>query len=72
LVAQESATQSITCVGGVGAIELRHPTRDWGSHSSNHDVKDDDYCGRGRVNEGPACCMGKPYWGVAKRACDIN
>jgi hypothetical protein len=57
--------------GGVGAVELRQPMRDWGSHSLNHDVEDDDCCSGGRVNEGP-CCTGKPYWGAAKKACDVD
>jgi hypothetical protein len=24
------------------------------------------------VNEGHACCTGKPYWDVAKKACDVD
>jgi hypothetical protein len=61
LVAPESATQSVTGVGGAGAVELRQLVRDWGSYSPNHGVEDDDCCGGSRVNEGPACCTGKPY-----------
>jgi hypothetical protein len=72
LVAPEFATQSVTGVGGAGAIELRQPAGDWESYSPNHDVKDGDYCGRGRVNERPACWMRKPYWGAVKKVCDIN
>jgi hypothetical protein len=72
LVALESATQSVMGVGGAGAIELRQPVRDWGSHSPNHGVEDGNYCGGGRVNEGPACFKGKPYWGAKKKACDID
>jgi hypothetical protein len=61
LVAPESATQSVTGVGGAGAVELRLPTRDCGSHSLNHDVEGGDCCGGGSVNEG-----------AAKKACDID
>jgi hypothetical protein len=59
-------------VGGAGIVELRQLARDWGSHSPNHDIKDDDCCGKGRVNEGPACCTGKPYWNAVKKACDVH
>jgi hypothetical protein len=24
------------------------------------------------VNEGPAYCIGKPYWGITKKACDVD
>jgi hypothetical protein len=72
LVVSESATLSVTGVGGAGAVELRQPARDWGSHSPNHGVEDDDCCGGGRVNKGPACCTGKPYWGAVKKACDVD
>jgi hypothetical protein len=72
LVASESATQSVTGVGGAGDVELRQPTRGWGSHSPNHGVEDIDCCDGGRVNEGHACCMGKPYWDAVKKACDID
>jgi hypothetical protein len=24
------------------------------------------------VNKGPACCIGKPYWGVTKKMCDVD
>jgi hypothetical protein len=58
LVALESATQSVTDVGGVGTVELRQPMRDWGSHSPNHGVEDGDCCGGGKVNEDPTCCTG--------------
>jgi hypothetical protein len=39
LVALESATQSVTSVGGANAVELRQPVRDYRSHFLNHDVK---------------------------------
>jgi hypothetical protein len=35
------------------------------SHSSNHDIKGGDGCGRGSVNEGPTCCTRKLYCCVA-------
>jgi hypothetical protein len=71
LVALESATQPATRVGGVGAVELKQLVRDCGSHSSNHGVEGDDYCGGGRgvrggVKKGPTCCTGKSYWGAMK------
>jgi hypothetical protein len=72
LVASESATQSVTGVGGADAVELRQPARDYGSHSPNHGVEGDDCYGAGRVNVGPTCCTGEPYWGATKKACDIN
>jgi hypothetical protein len=72
LMASESATQLVTGVGGAGAVELRQPMRDWGSYSPNHGVKDDDCCGGGRVDEGTACLMGKPYWSAAKKVCDVD
>jgi hypothetical protein len=72
LVAPESTTQLVTGVGGAGVVELRHSTRDCESHSLNHDVEGSDCCGGGRVNEGPTCCTRKPYWGVAKKACDVD
>jgi hypothetical protein len=59
LVAPESATQSVTSVGGVDAVELRQPARDYGSHSLNHDVEGSNCCGRGRVNKGPTLLHGK-------------
>jgi hypothetical protein len=61
LVALDSATQSVTGMGGAGVVELKQPLRDWGSHSLNHGIEDGDCCGGGKVNEGPACCTGKPY-----------
>jgi hypothetical protein len=66
LVVLESATQSMMGVGGVGVVELKQPTRDYVSHSPNHDVKGGNCCGRGRgarggVDEGPTCCTRKPY-----------
>jgi hypothetical protein len=64
--------QSVTGVEGAGAVDLRQPARDWGSHSPNHGVEDGDCCGGGRVNKGPACCIGKPYWGVTKKMCDVD
>jgi hypothetical protein len=72
LVASESATQLVTDVGGADVVELRQPMRDNGSHSPNHGVEGGNCYGEGRVNEGPTCCTGKPYWGAAKKACDIN
>jgi hypothetical protein len=63
---------SVTGMGGAGAVKLRQPARDWGSHSPNHDIEDGNCCSGGRVNEGPACCTGKPYWGVVKKACDVD
>jgi sensor domain CHASE-containing protein len=27
---------------------------------------------RGRVNECPIYCTGKPYWGAVKKACDVD
>jgi hypothetical protein len=47
LVAPKSATQSVTSVGGVNAVELRQSMRDCGSHSPNHGVEGDDCCGGG-------------------------
>jgi hypothetical protein len=72
LVASESATQSVTGVGGADAVELRQPMRDCGSHSPNHGIEGGDCCGGGRVNEGPTCCTGKAYWSAAKKACDVD
>jgi hypothetical protein len=72
LVVLESATQPVTDVRGAGAVELRQPVRDYGSHSLNHSTKCGDCCGGGRVNEGPTCCTRKPYWGVTKKACDVD
>jgi hypothetical protein len=72
LVAPKSATQSVTGVGVAGAVELRQPVRDCGFHSPNHDIEDSDCCGGGRVNEGHACYTGKPYWGVTKKACNVE
>jgi hypothetical protein len=51
-VASESATQSVTDVGGADAVELRQPTRDCRSHSLNHDVEGGDCYDGGGVNEG--------------------
>jgi hypothetical protein len=39
LVASESTAQSVTSVGGAGAVELRQPARNYGSQSPNHDIK---------------------------------
>jgi hypothetical protein len=61
LVASEFATQSVTDVGGADVVELRQPTRDYGSHSPNHGVEGDDCCDGGDVNEGPTWCTGKPH-----------
>jgi hypothetical protein len=72
LVASDSATQSVTGMGGEGAVELRQPARYCGSHSPNHDVEGGDCCGGGSVNEGPTCCIGKSYWGVVEKACDVD
>jgi hypothetical protein len=72
LVALESATQLVTGMWGADAIELRQPVRDCGSHSPNHRVDGGNCCGRGSVNEGPTWCTGKPYRGVAKKACEVN
>jgi hypothetical protein len=61
LVAPESATQSVTGVGGAGTVELKQPVRDCDSHTLNHGVEGDDCCGGGRGeggNEGPTCCTG--------------
>ena len=78
LEAPESATQSVTGVGGVSAIVLKEPARDCGSHSPDHGVQDDGCCcgargrgsgARGGVNGGPTCCAGEPKWGAAKKAC---
>jgi hypothetical protein len=41
----ESATKSITNVGGVSFIVLKESARDCGSHSPDHDVQDDNCCG---------------------------
>jgi hypothetical protein len=71
-VALESATQSVTGVGGAGAVELRQPVRDCGSHSLKHGVEGGDCCDGGCVNEGPTCCTGKPHWGTAKKACGVD
>jgi hypothetical protein len=68
LVAPEFATQSVTGVGGAGAVELRQPARGCVSHNPNHD----NCYGGGSVNEGPTCCTGKPYWGAAEKACDVD
>jgi hypothetical protein len=75
LVALESATQPATRVGGAGAVELKQLVRDCGSHSSNHGVEGDDYCGGGRgirggVKKGPTCCTGKSYWGAMECGAD--
>jgi hypothetical protein len=59
-------------VGGAGAVELRQPMRDYGSHSPNHNVKGSDCCDGGSVNECPTCCTGKPYWGAAEKAYDVD
>jgi hypothetical protein len=59
LVALESATQSVTDVGGADAIELRQSARDCASHSLNHDVEGGDCCDGGGVNEGPTWCTEK-------------
>jgi hypothetical protein len=72
LVASESATQSITGVGGAGIVELRQPARDCGYHSLNHSVEGGDCCGGGSVNEGPTCCTGKPYMGAIEKACNVD
>jgi hypothetical protein len=72
LVALESATQSVTSVGGADAVALRKPARDCGSHSPNHGGESDDCCDRGRLNECPTCCTGKPYWCAMKKACDVD
>jgi hypothetical protein len=69
LVASESATQSVTDVGGADAVELRQPTRDCRFHSLNHDVEGGDCYDGGGLNEGSTWCIGKPYWGVEKKAC---
>jgi hypothetical protein len=53
LVALKSATQSVTSMGGVDAVELRQLARDCGSHSLNHGIEGGNCCGRGDVNEGP-------------------
>jgi hypothetical protein len=42
LKAPESATQSVTGVGGVSSMVQKEPTRDSGSHSPDHGVQ--DYC----------------------------
>jgi hypothetical protein len=42
----ESATKSITNVGGVSFIVLKESVRDCGSHSPDHDVQDNNCCGR--------------------------
>jgi hypothetical protein len=59
-VVPESATQSFMVVGGANAVELRQPSRDCESHSTNHDV------------EGIDRCTKKPYWGATKKACDVD
>jgi hypothetical protein len=58
--------------GGVGAVELRQPTRDYGPHSLNHGIEGGDCYGGGSVNEGPTCCTGKSYWGTVKKARGID
>jgi hypothetical protein len=72
LVAPESATQSVTGMGGAGAVELRQPVSDCWFQSPNHSVQGDDCCGGGSVNEGPTCYTGKPYWGDAKKVCNVD
>jgi hypothetical protein len=42
LEALESATQSVTDVGGVSSMVSKEPTRDCRSHSPDHGVQ--DYC----------------------------
>jgi hypothetical protein len=59
-------------VEGAGAVELRQPARDSGSHSPNHGVKGGDCYDGGGVNEGPTCCTEKPHWGTAMKACGID
>jgi hypothetical protein len=59
LMTPESATQSVTDVGGADAIVLRQPVRDYGSHSPNHDVEGGDESDGGGVNEGPTWCTTK-------------
>jgi hypothetical protein len=68
LVVPEFSTQAVTGMGGAGAVELRQPARDCGSHSSNHS----DCCGGGSVNESPTYCTGKPYWGAIEKPCDVG
>jgi hypothetical protein len=72
LVAPKSTTQSVTGVRRADAIELRQPARDCRSHSLNHGVEGGDCCGGDSANEGPTCCTRKPYWGAAKKACDVD
>jgi hypothetical protein len=64
LAAPEATSQLVMGVGGADAIKLRQPARDYGSHSLNHNVEGDNCCAGGRVNKGPTCCTGKPYWGA--------
>jgi hypothetical protein len=42
----ESATQSVTGVGGVSSMVLKEPTRDCGSHSHDHGVQNCGWGGR--------------------------
>jgi hypothetical protein len=72
LVVPKSATQSIMRVRGAGTVELRQPSRDWGSHLWNHGIESGDCYGEGRVNEGPTCYTRKPYQGSTKKVCNIN
>jgi hypothetical protein len=58
--------------GRSGRVELTQPARDCRSHSPNHDVEGGDCCDRGGVNEGRTCCIGKPHWGAAKKACSVD
>jgi hypothetical protein len=60
LVVPESATQSVTGMGGADVVELRQPTRDCGSHSPNHSVEGGNCCDGGNVNEGPTCRTRNP------------
>jgi hypothetical protein len=69
LMVPESATQLITGVGGAGAVELRQPARDCGSHSLNHGVEGEDCSDGGDSNKGPTCCTENPHSGAAKEAC---
>jgi hypothetical protein len=69
---RRSLPPSRSRVGRADVVELRQPTRDCGSHSSNHGVEGGDSCGGGSVNESPTCCTGKPYWGAAEMACDVD
>jgi hypothetical protein len=71
LEASESATQSVTGVGGVSSMMLKEPARDCGSHTPDQGVQ--DCCGGGGAQGRGRCARGGvnsgPTGDAAKKAC---